>query len=288
MANTIQLRRSATANAVPTTAQLALGELAINTYDGKLYLKKNVSGTESIIQVATYDSSGNLGIGGSATYKLDVTGQVRIGASVTQSAPSTTDILSTAHVILGGQGGNYLTVGQYTGGAKNYAQWIQSSYQNPTTAVYNLILNPLGGNVGVGTDIPAYKLDVAGDIGVNGNYLVNPNLKSYTEHKVTNSSATGTVTLDLSTSNVFQVTLTGNTTFAFSNPPANTKVFSFTIIVTQDATGGRTITWPTSKKFAGGVTPPPTTAANAVDVWSVMTYDGGTSYIVSLSVKDAK
>ena len=51
MANTIQLRRSATANAVPTTTQLALGELAINTTDGKLYLKKNVSGVETIIDV---------------------------------------------------------------------------------------------------------------------------------------------------------------------------------------------------------------------------------------------
>jgi hypothetical protein len=51
MANTIQLRRSATANAVPTTTQLALGELAINTYDGKLYLKKDVGGTETIIEV---------------------------------------------------------------------------------------------------------------------------------------------------------------------------------------------------------------------------------------------
>lgn len=51
MANTIQLRRSATANAVPTTSQLALGELAINTYDGKLYLKKNVSGVETIVDV---------------------------------------------------------------------------------------------------------------------------------------------------------------------------------------------------------------------------------------------
>lgn len=37
--------------AVPTTSQIQLGELAINTYDGKLYLKKNVSGTESIVQV---------------------------------------------------------------------------------------------------------------------------------------------------------------------------------------------------------------------------------------------
>lgn len=51
MAQTIKMRRSATPSAVPTTGQLALGEVAINTYDGKVYIKKNVSGTESIVEV---------------------------------------------------------------------------------------------------------------------------------------------------------------------------------------------------------------------------------------------
>lgn len=47
----VRLRRSATEGAVPTTAQLALGEVAINTYDGKIFLKKDQSGTESIVEV---------------------------------------------------------------------------------------------------------------------------------------------------------------------------------------------------------------------------------------------
>ena len=38
-------------NTPPGTSALALGELAINTYDGKLYLKKNVSGTETIVEI---------------------------------------------------------------------------------------------------------------------------------------------------------------------------------------------------------------------------------------------
>jgi|TARA_R100000081_G_scaffold41816_1_gene19595 hypothetical protein len=50
MANTIKIRRSATSGATPTTSQLALGELAINTYDGKLFLKKD-NGSASIIEV---------------------------------------------------------------------------------------------------------------------------------------------------------------------------------------------------------------------------------------------
>lgn len=36
--------------AVPTTSQLDLGELAINTYDGRMYLKRN-NGTESIVEI---------------------------------------------------------------------------------------------------------------------------------------------------------------------------------------------------------------------------------------------
>ena len=51
MAQTIKLRRSATSGAQPTTSQLELGELALNTYDGKVYMKKSVSGTESIVEV---------------------------------------------------------------------------------------------------------------------------------------------------------------------------------------------------------------------------------------------
>jgi hypothetical protein len=40
----IYIRRSATPNKVPTTDQLALGELAINTNDGKLYLEQDPNG----------------------------------------------------------------------------------------------------------------------------------------------------------------------------------------------------------------------------------------------------
>jgi len=50
MANTIRIKRSATAGKVPTTAQLALGELAVNTNDGKLYTKKD-NGTASVVEI---------------------------------------------------------------------------------------------------------------------------------------------------------------------------------------------------------------------------------------------
>jgi hypothetical protein len=50
MANTIILKRSATPGKVPTTSQIALGEIAINTYDGLIYIKKD-DGTPSVVQI---------------------------------------------------------------------------------------------------------------------------------------------------------------------------------------------------------------------------------------------
>ena len=55
MSTNILLRRSAVAGRIPTTAQLNLGELAINTADGKIYFKKYdaVANTESIIDISS-------------------------------------------------------------------------------------------------------------------------------------------------------------------------------------------------------------------------------------------
>ena len=56
MAQTIKLRRSSTEGKVPTTAQLALGELAINTYDGRIFFEKN-DGSATIEHIVTTNST---------------------------------------------------------------------------------------------------------------------------------------------------------------------------------------------------------------------------------------
>jgi hypothetical protein len=47
----IKIRRSSTPGKIPTTAQIELGELAINTYDGALYLKKSANSVETIVKI---------------------------------------------------------------------------------------------------------------------------------------------------------------------------------------------------------------------------------------------
>lgn len=52
MAAVIQLKRSSSSGAAPATSDLALGELAVNTYDGRVYLEKN-DGSASIVEVGS-------------------------------------------------------------------------------------------------------------------------------------------------------------------------------------------------------------------------------------------
>lgn len=52
----IKIKRSNVPNKAPATTDLVLGELAINTYEGKLYLKRD-NGTESIVEVGAASSS---------------------------------------------------------------------------------------------------------------------------------------------------------------------------------------------------------------------------------------
>ena len=56
MASNIKFKRSAVQNRVPTTAQLELGELALNTYDGKLYTEIN-TGSASVVEIGSKLSS---------------------------------------------------------------------------------------------------------------------------------------------------------------------------------------------------------------------------------------
>ena len=51
MSTNITLKRSSVQGKVPVVGDLALGEIALNTYDGKLFIKKNVGGSESIVDV---------------------------------------------------------------------------------------------------------------------------------------------------------------------------------------------------------------------------------------------
>lgn len=98
---------------------------------------------------------------------------------------------------------------------------------------------------------------------------------AYTPPVAVTFSATA-MTINCALSNVFTIGMTANVTTAptLSNPKDGQTI---NVFLTQDATGSRTMTWPTSFKWAGGAAGVLSTTASSVDLL-VATYRASTGF----------
>jgi len=120
-----------------------------------------------------------------------------------------------------------------------------------------------------------------GDVDIDGELIVT----SYNETYQAVSSSSNATTINCEAGNVFSSTLSENTTFTFSNPPANGTAYGFTLKLVQDASAsGYTVTWPAavvwpnSDQYAATGAPRLTSTASAVDQFVFYTHDGGTTW----------
>jgi hypothetical protein len=105
---------------------------------------------------------------------------------------------------------------------------------------------------------------------------------------VTALGNTGTaINLDVTSGNVFTATLNGNATITLRYPVSSGSS-SFTLILTNDATAGRTVAWAGGTfLFPGGAASlSRTTTANATDVWFFFTPNGGTTWYGTIPMKN--
>lgn len=93
--------------------------------------------------------------------------------------------------------------------------------------------------------------------------LTNPTVTNYVETPYSANSSTA-ITLDLANGTVQIITLTGNATITM---PTATSGKSFVMLLKQDGTGSRTVTWSTVK-WAGGTAPTITSTASRLDLLS--------------------
>ena len=108
MAQVLKLKRTSVEGRKPTTSNLELGELAINTYDGKIYFEKD-NGTPSIKEIATEDTyhfyttsldsryvnlTGNETIAGNKTFSNNITivGNLSVEGTTTTIDSTTVNI----------------------------------------------------------------------------------------------------------------------------------------------------------------------------------------------------
>lgn len=109
------------------------------------------------------------------------------------------------------------------------------------------VLFEANGNVGVGTSSLNARFTLVGD---------------YSEGVVTANTGTS-YTIALTSGTVQILTLTGNCAFTF--PAATTAGRGFTLLLRQDGTGNKTVTWPGNVRWPGGTAPTITSTASRTD-----------------------
>ena len=189
MSTPFRIKRSAVPGKKPVVADLQLGELALNTYDGYLFSQRDTGGvgigtTVSLLtpwienyggQSIYYNQS--VGIGTTnATSKLTIVGDANISGVLTVSngiqgigiqsggISITAGILTALNFV--GAGNSF----SYNAGTKTIdidiggGQWTYTDTSSTATSnIYRL-----NGNVGIGTTNPTSKLTVVGNANITG------------------------------------------------------------------------------------------------------------------------
>ncbi len=86
---------------------------------------------------------------------------------------------------------------------------------------------------------------------------------SATSGNITTLTSSASITIAMSDSNNYKITLAHNATF--NNPTSITAGQTGAIFITQDGTGSRTASWGSYWDFTGGTAPTLSTTAGAVD-----------------------
>jgi hypothetical protein len=180
MANTIRIKRSAIQGKVPAISDLSLGELALNTYHGKLYTLIN-DGTESVVEIGTnastldgqqgsYYQPASTALTTSTTFGGDVSGTynaiVVANDSHTHDGRYYTETESDARFL----GISAKAADSNLLDGIDSSSFLRSDAADTGTGLITLTngLNVTGSNVGIGTTNPLAKLDVRGNINIGG------------------------------------------------------------------------------------------------------------------------
>ncbi len=267
------------AGAGAAVVEITAGSSATNTFDVTSFTATSAQTTFSV----TY-TVGNIQVYQNGVLLKDTTDYTATnGTSVVLAAGATTgdsvDVISYA---------TFEVTSAYTK-AQSDARYAQSANNlsdltSAATALTNLGVTATAAELnyvdGVTSAIQT-QLDAkmtptyTGDVDITGELIAD----SYNETYAAVTSTTNATTVNCENANSFSHTLTENTTFTFSNPPASGTSYTFSIEIIQDASAsGFTVTWPASVDWPAATAPTLTATASAKDVFVFTTRDGGTNW----------
>lgn len=207
---------------------------------------------------------------GSGTYTLPVGNPVTTGTTITSSWANNTltDIANALTGSVASDGQTPITGNFQMGGNRivNMGDGLVSTdgatlgQITTTLASYQALITAVGLLKGAGAG--SISAAVAGT-----DYAGITNVQTFTAGQrggVSALTSASTITPDFAVSNNFSLTLDTNATLA--NPSNLVAGQSGIIVITQDATGSRTLAYGSYFKFPSGTAPTLTTTANAVDV----------------------
>jgi hypothetical protein len=295
----------------PTTGvTIVQGEKAVCAWNGTDFVKlSNISGAGSFTSL-TYSTTLTGGTGivnlGSGQFYKDASGNVGIGTSTltsgvraivqgsqTGGVPQTSGTTQT-YGLLRLQGTTFTSVLDFgtNGGTYN---WIQATDSANLATNYNLLLNPNGGNIGVGSGTPTSGLQTVGSSSKSA--FKTPNIAEV--NTVSATAATGTINYDVTTQSVLYYTTnaSGNFTVNFRGSSGTTlntvmqtgESISATFLVTNGSTAyynsavtvdGTSVT----PKWQGG-TAPTSGNASSIDSYTYVIIKTGSAAFTVLAAQ---
>lgn len=241
-----------------------------NTGGGGFYLRKNGTNYGSFLE-----SSGSLVItaGSSSTTALTLQsdGDAVFAANVAMSNGKKIDFGSVMDITADSQGAIFSSntyhqgsIVSYFGGAKDVNTYLQfnagDSFQITTGGTVRFTANNSG-------------------VSIPGALLFDSVASDQPIYETINTTATRSINLQNGSAVICTATGGGAVTFTMPTSPG-TNSFAWTVKFNNSGT----LTWPASVKWAEGVKPP---KSSGTDIYSFVTYDGGTTIYGSLAVRNA-